>query len=62
MGSYTLPSKGNLSLKCILVVYREDEVVVVSGSEKDFEVNLEGGNSYGILALVKENFNNLFHT
>lgn len=62
MGSYTLQSIGNLNLKCMLVVYKEGEVAVVSGSETDFEVNLEGGNSYAILALVKENFNNLFHT
>ena len=62
MGSYTLQSIGNLSLKCIVVVYKKSEVAVVSGSETDFEVNLGGGNSYVILALVKENINNLFHT
>ena len=43
------------------LVYREFKVAVLSGAD-DFEDDREGGDSFAILGLVKENPNVLFHT
>ena len=50
------------ALSTSLVVYREVEVVVLSGRKYNFGVDQQNGNSFAILGLVKENFDVLFHT
>ena len=37
-------------------------MAVLSGAEDDFEDEIEGGDSFAILGLVKENSNALFYT
>ena len=37
-------------------------MAVLSGAEEDFEDDIEGGDSFAILGLVKENSNVSFHT
>ena len=49
------------ALSALLVVYREDEKVVISGKKDYLEGDREGGNSFIILRLVKGNFNFLLH-
>lgn len=49
------------ALSSSLAVYREDEVVVLSGTGDNFGVEMERGNSF-VLGLVKGDFNVLFHT
>ena len=44
------------------LVYRECKVAVLSGAEEDFEDDIEGGDSFALLGLVKENSNVSFHT
>ena len=39
----------------LLVLFREREVMVVSGREDKFEVDMEGGDSFAISGLLKEN-------
>lgn len=48
-------------LIALLAVYREGEVIVNSGRKDDFEADI-GGDTFVILALVKEDFSLLFHT
>ena len=38
-----------------MVLFREREVMVVSGREDKFEVDMEGGDSFAISGLLKEN-------
>lgn len=45
----------------LLAVYREGEVIVNSGRKDNFEADI-GGDTFVILALVKEDFSVLFHT